>query len=688
MFPLIKKELREHAPVAALGLAVGLLLTVYHAARGARFVRDGGTSWADSSLTPPIARGNYQGSLIVICGAIAFALGFFLAWKEEWKGTWAFLLHRPVTRGQVLLSKLSAGAILYTGATMLPYGLTALWSALPGNYPTPWSAHYLLGGVAIWLSGLVVLVAALLAGLRPARWYATRFAPVTAALSLLFAGVFGMTWMSLYLAALLGLAMLGLACRQQVTGSSRLRPLAVVVLALGLGGPLFFGVVLVAEEVNEIARAGGGGPPPEPWTQYVFGADGTPGALVQKQAAGFTLSNLDGVEMERDLTSQQTDSRISALVYLGDTPSGPHATLGRWDDSPVQYLPRRDDRGPTRLFALRTEGVICAMDLRTGRPSGFWGSNGFAPERGAVVPFSGLQGSRLGEQEGGLVVVDDAGAHRLDLARGTARRIHDGAVLSVAPSRSAVFVRTASEVTVTSTAAETPGAADQVVRYPLPETLARESFLAVTALPDGTLGIVVDRTTAVAGKAQRRVRMLKLRRDDGAIVWERTVDAPARGVPVEVSPTETAELLGMSAISPLGLVAIALHPKASAPRFAAILGAPWQLGILAAVWLGAALMTQVILRRAELTPARRLGYGALALVLGVPGLLALWAELDEARIPCPACKAMRLPTSVRCRGCGAGWPGAEARDIDIRSSAGARLTEAAELEPALVPTLE
>lgn len=170
MRAMIGKEWRETAPWAMMAL-VGLGLTaVYALSQGQRQV--GGDPWV----------GAWQVWLTVGAPLVAAALGLLQILKEQRRDQWAFLVHRPVPRGTLFWGKVVAGLSLYLFAVGVPFGLTHLWAALPGNVAAPYDARLMLPGLADILGGSVFYFAGMLTALRPARWYGSRALPLPAAL--------------------------------------------------------------------------------------------------------------------------------------------------------------------------------------------------------------------------------------------------------------------------------------------------------------------------------------------------------------------------------------------------------------------------------------------------------------------------------------------------------------------------
>lgn len=92
---LVIKELRECAPLAALAalLAAWALMDVT------------GNIWHEVgrgvSRVPFVENENHYADLVIIAGGLALLLGFKQTVWEDFRGTYHYLLHRPVDRRRV-----------------------------------------------------------------------------------------------------------------------------------------------------------------------------------------------------------------------------------------------------------------------------------------------------------------------------------------------------------------------------------------------------------------------------------------------------------------------------------------------------------------------------------------------------------------------------------------------------------
>ncbi|MFV0442722.1 MAG: hypothetical protein ACK5Q5_04025 [Planctomycetaceae bacterium] len=120
-------------------------------------------------------------------------LGLWQTLGESVQGTWAFYLYRPADRESLVLGKLLVGLPLVLVCLGLPMLLFALWAATPGTHGSPFEWWLLRPSIRAWGFGSVGYLAGFLCGLRPARWWASRFLPAVA-VSFLWLTVLASPW--------------------------------------------------------------------------------------------------------------------------------------------------------------------------------------------------------------------------------------------------------------------------------------------------------------------------------------------------------------------------------------------------------------------------------------------------------------------------------------------------------------
>jgi hypothetical protein len=172
---LALKELREIAGIAAAALLANLVLAA--ALMGMQpFVR-----LLKFPQGVPFVNPDIRAALSFVAVPLALALGFRQSAWEAQAGTYQFLLHRPIGRSTLFLTKLATGIAAFLVCTALPVLLYAWWAATPGHHPSPfaWSMTWPAWQLCIVLP--LLYLGAFLSGLRPARWYGTRLLPLVAA---------------------------------------------------------------------------------------------------------------------------------------------------------------------------------------------------------------------------------------------------------------------------------------------------------------------------------------------------------------------------------------------------------------------------------------------------------------------------------------------------------------------------
>ena len=112
--------------------------------------------------------------------SLAIALGFRQSVCEFLQGTAPYLLHRPMSRRAIILSKLLAGAGLLLACTVLPILVYGAWAAMPGTHPSPFEWSMAAPMVHNWLAMPLVYLGAFASGIRPARWFGSRLLPLIA----------------------------------------------------------------------------------------------------------------------------------------------------------------------------------------------------------------------------------------------------------------------------------------------------------------------------------------------------------------------------------------------------------------------------------------------------------------------------------------------------------------------------
>ncbi len=169
---IVGKELRELRLIAALALlASGVYLSnlTGHWNEFLSYIFD----WLPSLgrvAEVPFVWDEFSSSHGFIGFALAIALGFRQSVGERFFGAVPFLLHRPMSRRAIILTKLLAGAGLLMVCTLLPILIYGAWAATPGTHPGPFEWSMTAPVLQLWLTMPLVYLGAFASGIRPVRW--------------------------------------------------------------------------------------------------------------------------------------------------------------------------------------------------------------------------------------------------------------------------------------------------------------------------------------------------------------------------------------------------------------------------------------------------------------------------------------------------------------------------------------
>ncbi len=173
---LVIKELRESAGIIALSILA--MIYALSELTGTRML-----PWqARGTYGFPFVYDGLEFYLSVCIGGMATALGLKQTAWEERQGTFFFLLHRPVSRGRVFESKLAVGVGWVVGLSTLFVLVYAWWASRPGSVAAPFEWSMTIPAWRQWVAMPLIYLGAFLSGIRPARWWGTRLAPLAAAI--------------------------------------------------------------------------------------------------------------------------------------------------------------------------------------------------------------------------------------------------------------------------------------------------------------------------------------------------------------------------------------------------------------------------------------------------------------------------------------------------------------------------
>jgi hypothetical protein len=190
MKALAFKELREVLGITAIALGCYLALAIN--AMGAR-VFDWVPGMPEGTSEVPFVGGGFTTFFTFISVVFAASLGFRQSAWESARGTFLFLLHRPLRRETIFLVKVAIGMAVLLVCASAPILLYGMWAAVPAHHASPfeWSMTTSTWRLTFLLP--MLYLGAFLSGLRPARWFGTRLLPLLAAI-LFLALLYVMPW--------------------------------------------------------------------------------------------------------------------------------------------------------------------------------------------------------------------------------------------------------------------------------------------------------------------------------------------------------------------------------------------------------------------------------------------------------------------------------------------------------------
>jgi hypothetical protein len=313
MKALIQKDLRENLKIALIGLLIFslLLLQAYQSCFSTLTQLLVGNSAGQISDLQPLLAVSLLTEAAFFCAIFGAGLGWLQTRNEAHRDLWAFLIHRPVTRTDIFLSKTIAGLCLYIFAAGLPLAILIAVVRTPGHVAAPFEWAMVLPSVSIFLTGVAFYFAGLLTGLRQARWFASRCfglgLAIVASSSVFASSEF---WVSLVLIAIavvvLATAVWG---SYQSGGFYRGQPLIgrlalAVALTAGCGVALFVGVGLLFTLVlNPLSH------PSSTFSYYQITRDGTIYKLALRDGELFEIVDLNGQPLLDPKTGQQMDRK-------------------------------------------------------------------------------------------------------------------------------------------------------------------------------------------------------------------------------------------------------------------------------------------------------------------------------------------------------------------------------------------
>ncbi|WP_394831283.1 hypothetical protein LVJ94_32710 [Pendulispora rubella] len=367
MMGIFAKELRDQAKTA---LAATLMATAGMALALSHTGREG--AWKGLS-------GEGFQMITVLASAIGgLGFGILQTLPEMRNGSWALLVHRPISRTRIFFGKMLAGIALYLLALGLPLAAAVVWVSLPGSLGSPYAPALMLPAVVDILAGIGYYFAGMLVGVRSVRWHGSRLLPVGGAAAIHAAALpVPQFWQATAVvaagAALLGVAAWGSFIRAGVLRST---PIAARV-ALGAGvllGIGFFGTVTLvigSTYLRGFEFVDDGGRPGKEFHELTEDGDIV---LVRQVHTRREVTDLSG-RARPDLGTESKPYAAEPLHPLFPLsqlyPRREHPEWGgrlgyRNPETYIRYIFELQEES-TRWYEIKSQGLLVGYDKRTKR---------------------------------------------------------------------------------------------------------------------------------------------------------------------------------------------------------------------------------------------------------------------------------------------------------------------------------
>jgi hypothetical protein len=178
---IVKKEFRETWAFAALALGLSLLYVGKLTGQVSPMLTSllGWVPFLKEDVPDvPFVQDSFLTVTFFIGVALALALGFRQSAWEPSQGTSLYLLHLPLARRTLFLTKLLLGIGLLLVCTLLPILLHAAWAAMPRTHAGPFDWSMTGPALQLWIVMPLVYLGAFVSGIRPARWFGSRLLPL------------------------------------------------------------------------------------------------------------------------------------------------------------------------------------------------------------------------------------------------------------------------------------------------------------------------------------------------------------------------------------------------------------------------------------------------------------------------------------------------------------------------------
>ena len=152
---IVRKELRETRLFAALAVGIYLIYVSRLTGKWGRAITSMFQWFPGLNVEAadiPFVEDNFVTMLFFIGVALAIALGFRQSAWEPSQGTALYLLHLPLPRHAIIMTKLSTGIGILLVCTLLPILIYATWATVPGTHPGPFEWSMTWSAFHVWLS--------------------------------------------------------------------------------------------------------------------------------------------------------------------------------------------------------------------------------------------------------------------------------------------------------------------------------------------------------------------------------------------------------------------------------------------------------------------------------------------------------------------------------------------------------
>jgi hypothetical protein len=323
MKQIVHKEIREQLKVAApamLVLSLTLLVQYKNSIDTARQILQNNNLYEVDNVQPLLSNGTHIW-VTVICDAFAAILGALQIFSERPRDRWAFFIHRPLTRSQLFVGKITAGLMLYFAAMLLPIAFLVGIAATPGHIAAPFEwqmtmqiLQWVVAGVPFYFAGMICV-------LRPVRWYGSRILPLGMGLAAAgaaslpsFASEMVWVWPALAFLAVISAASASACFRTDGSfeTQSRIGKFSTIVT-------LFSGTIAVCLLAGLLAQLFSPSQNRE-WSFYIMGKDGTIYKVTQSSGDPRKIYDLKGnLVKDPDTNKPIDDQRFNKMISYGPT---------------------------------------------------------------------------------------------------------------------------------------------------------------------------------------------------------------------------------------------------------------------------------------------------------------------------------------------------------------------------------